>query len=176
MCKNARVTIYFMFCLCTGNHNVILTHPNHRRLRSIAGDGNCLFRALSYIITGSEEQHYKIRALIISHMLSIPHMLMGIGHDRHANYAAAMLSYSTIEDYNQCSGMDRDGIWGSAIEMACASHLFRVPLYVYDVSHENDNWIASYVDRSLPRIVNCMSMYIYFTGNHFNVVSGVRVS
>jgi len=74
-------------------------------------------------------------------MLSIPHMLIGSPVGR-ANYAAAMLSYSTIEDYIQCSGMDEDGTWGSAIEMACASHLSNVPLYVYDVSHENDTWIA----------------------------------
>jgi len=158
------------FVCVPGGHNVILTR---HRLRSIAGDGNCLFYTLSYIITGSEEQHYKIQALIISHMLSIPHMLIGIGPDGHTSYAAAMLSYSTIEDYIRCSGMDKDGVWGSAIEMACASHLFNVPLYVYDVSHENDNWIPSYIDRSLP---NYMSTYIYFTGNHFNVVSGVRVS
>jgi len=118
-----------------------------------------------------------MKYIIISHMLSIPHMLIGIGPDGRTNYAAAMLSYSTIEDYIRCNGMDRDGIWGSAaIEMACASHLFNVPLYVYDVSHKNDNWIASYIDRSLPRNVNCMSMYIYFTGNHFNAVSGVKVS
>jgi len=175
MCKNARVTIYFTFCLHTWGHDVILTRPNRHRLRSIAGDSNCLFRTLSYIITGSEDQHSKIRALIISHM---PHMLIGIGPDGRANYAAAMFSYSTIEDYIQSSEMDRDGTWGSAIKMVCASHLFSIPLYVYNISHENHNWIAyfpSYID-SLPRDVNCMSMYIYFTGNHFNVVSGVRVS
>jgi len=90
-------------------------------------------------------------------MLSIPHMLIGIGPDGCTNYAATMLSYSTIEAYIQCSGMDRDGIWGSTVEMACASHLFNIPLYIYDVSHENENWIAyfpSYIDRSLPRNVN----------------------
>jgi len=60
--------------------------------------------------------------------------------------------------------MNRDGTWGSAIEMASASHLFSTPLYVYDVSHENHRWVAyfpSLIDRSLPRNVNCMSMYIF---------------
>jgi len=77
------------FVCVPGGHNVILTRHNRCRLRSVAGDGS----SLSYITTGSEEQHYKIRSLIISHMLSIPHMLIGIGHDGRANYAA-MLSYS----------------------------------------------------------------------------------
>ena len=75
--------------------------------------------------------------------------------------------------------MDKDGTWASAIEIACVSHLFNVPLYVYDVSHENHTWTVyfpSYIDRSLPRNVNCMSFYMYYNGYHFNVVSAVRVS
>ena len=32
----------------------ILTRPNKRTLRNVQGDGNCLFRAMSYIITGCE--------------------------------------------------------------------------------------------------------------------------
>jgi len=31
-----------------------------RRCRPVAGDGNCLFRALSWWITGSEEQHLEV--------------------------------------------------------------------------------------------------------------------
>jgi len=31
-----------------------------RRCRTVAGDGNCLFRALSWWITGSEEQHLEV--------------------------------------------------------------------------------------------------------------------
>ena len=87
------------FVCSPGSRDVILTHPNRRRLRSIGGDGNCLFCALSYIITGSENQHYKTRALIISHMLSISHMLIGIGPDGRANYASGMHSYTTTEEY-----------------------------------------------------------------------------
>jgi len=102
------------FVCVPGGHNV---RPHKRRLRSIGGDGNCLFCALSYIITGSEDQHYKIRALIISHMLSIAHMLIGIGPDGRANYATGMVSCTTIEEYIRNSGMDRDGTWGSAIEL-----------------------------------------------------------
>jgi len=71
--------LFHVFVCVPGGHDVILTLPKCRRLRSIVGEGNCLFCALSYIISGSEDQHSKIRALIISHMLSIPHMLIGIG-------------------------------------------------------------------------------------------------
>ena len=35
-----------------------------------AGDGNCLFRAISYCITGSQQQHGIIRGYIVNHMLT----------------------------------------------------------------------------------------------------------
>ena len=41
-----------------GGRNVPLTRP--RRVRHILGDGNCLFRSLSYIITGTKDQHLQV--------------------------------------------------------------------------------------------------------------------
>ena len=35
-----------------GGSDVILTRPDLRSLKRISGDGNCLFRAMSYVITG----------------------------------------------------------------------------------------------------------------------------
>ena len=46
-----------------GGPHVILTRQDLRSLRSIGGDGNCMFRSLSYVILGSEEQHFEVRLL-----------------------------------------------------------------------------------------------------------------
>jgi len=103
-------------------------------------------------------------------MLSIPHMLIGCGADGLANYANGM---QNISNYVRHSGMPH------GVVPSWTSHLFNAPLYVYDLSHVTHTWTAyfpSLIDRSLPRNVNYMSMYIYFTGNHFNVVSGVRIT
>jgi len=54
-------------------------------------------------------------------------MLIGCGL---ANNANGMQTHSNISDYVRHAGMEIDGTWGSAIEMAYASHLFNVPLYV----------------------------------------------
>ena len=48
----------------SGGPDVILTLPDTCCLRRIRGDGNCLFRAMSFIITGSESQHFEICTLI----------------------------------------------------------------------------------------------------------------
>ena len=52
----------------------------------IVGDGNCLFRALAHIITGSEEQHMDVRRGIVSHIRTIRKMLVG-GHVREGDIA-----------------------------------------------------------------------------------------
>ena len=42
----------------------------------ILGDGNCLFRALSYVITGQQFYHAQIRHKIINHMKNIENFLV----------------------------------------------------------------------------------------------------
>ena len=59
-----------------GGPNVTLNRPNlHTQLRAI-GDGNCLYRCFSQIITGSPDQHYEVRMCIIRHMRYIAHLLI----------------------------------------------------------------------------------------------------
>lgn len=45
----------------------MLTVP--AKTRSIVGDGNCFFRALSFAIFGDECHHFKIRSIIVNHLL-----------------------------------------------------------------------------------------------------------
>ena len=34
------------------------------------GDGNCFFRAISFLLTGSECQHIHVRNVVVKHMIS----------------------------------------------------------------------------------------------------------
>ena len=54
-----------------GGPNVSLTPPDMRTIKRIMGDGNCLFRSLAYIITGSEDQHMAICTAILESTLPI---------------------------------------------------------------------------------------------------------
>ena len=60
----------------SGGIDVILTKPNLRTLRNVQGDGNCLFRAMSFVITGCERQHMEVRNAILSYMLYIENLLI----------------------------------------------------------------------------------------------------
>ena len=43
-----------------------LTRP--KQTHPIGGDGNCMFRSVSYVITGSQEHHLEVRAMTLEHM------------------------------------------------------------------------------------------------------------
>ena len=58
-----------------GGPDVPPTAPDLSTIKRIPGDGNCLFRSLSYIITESENQHTAVRAANLNHMVHIAHFL-----------------------------------------------------------------------------------------------------
>ena len=70
----------------SGNPEQILTLSNVFTLRHIGGDGNCLLRAMSFIITGSERYHFEIRSVIMAHLTTIRHLVTGLGVDGHQKY------------------------------------------------------------------------------------------
>ena len=106
-----------------GGPNVPLTRP--LRVKSIQSDGNCLFRSLSYIITGSESQHAQVREAILHHLVHIEDFM--IGHHISSEYFSAV-------DYIRGTDMDRDGTWGSDIEILTASHMLNATLCMYDTA------------------------------------------
>ena len=158
----------------SGGPDVILTLPDESCMRCIRGDGNCLFRAMSFIITGSDNQHYEIRSSIIAHMLSIPELLTGRGADGHHNYLTYYHGgYNSVEDYLTRTSMASVGEWGTDFEMCLLAHMLDTVVYSYKAGQF---WIACFlkgIDHSLPEDVSKRSLYIYYTGNHFNVVTRV---
>ena len=158
----------------SGGPDVILTRPDTFRIRRIYGDGNCLFRAMSFIITGSESQHFEIRTSIIAHMLRIPELLTGRGVDGHNNYLSYYHGgYHSVENYLVRTNMADDGTWGTDLEMSLLAHMLDIVVYSYKAGQL---WIACFpkgIDHSLPEDVNKKSIYIYYTGNHYNVVTKV---
>ena len=161
-----------------GGSHVILTRPDLRSLRSIGGDGNCLFRALCYIISGSEGQHEDIRSAIVAHMLSIPELVCGTGPDGNRNYLVTYDDgYSSVEDYLARSGMAESGVWGGDFEMCILAHLLHTPIYSFQ--GDTNFWLPCFphgIDRRIPVDVNVPSMYIILRSSHFQVVTAVRRS
>ena len=98
-----------------GGPDVALNPPSAANSKAISGDGNCLFRTFSHIICGSEEQHMAVRLAILNHMASerlAPLLLRGHLH-----------GYASIAEYTAAKNMDRDGFWGTEVEMLALAHV-----------------------------------------------------
>ena len=159
-----------------GGSDMILTRPDMRSLRSIGGDGNCLFRALCYIISGSEAQHGELRSAIVGHMRSIPFLVSGTGPDGNRNYLVTYdHGYHSVDDYLARSDMAENGVWGGDFEMCILAHVLDAPIYSYQA--DTNYWLCCFphaIDRRVPENVNVPSLYIFLRRNHFQVVTAVR--
>ena len=148
-----------------GGTTVPVTHPDMRSVRRMYGDGNCLFRAFSYILTGSEDQHLAVRHAALDHMINNAQYFLG----HH------LTGHNSIQSYIASTGMDRDSTWGTDVEMLSLAHLLQTPVHSY--SQPLGLWqrySPHDVDRQLSDDFQQRSMYLYHTGNHFNVVGSVR--
>ena len=102
---------------------------------SIGADGNCRFRCLSKVISGSEEYHAKLRGEICRYMLSD-------GKDVIGWYFAQVLS-TTPADHLSRTCMYNDGNWGTDAELLTASALLQTDIYVANkVYHTEDSKVA----------------------------------
>ena len=88
------------------------------KLYRIVGDGNCLFRALSYAITGRQNYHCLVREKIVQHM-------------RHNEHALLAHMNGSVNDYLARTGMRNQHVWGTDVEIIAASSLLETDIYVY---------------------------------------------
>ena len=125
----------------------------------IRGDGNCLFRCFSYLITGSENHHFEIRSRLIEHMPNIPNVFTDT-------------SVHSVDQYLRQSRMDRSRTWGTDKEVMALSHLLNTTIYTYTTT--SGDWARSspnQVDPSLHSSISEQSMYIRnLSLTHFDVV------
>ena len=75
----------------------MLTRPN--RTKNIGGDGNCLFRCFSYVVTGSQEYYQAVHAAMVAHMPVIPNLF-------------TTSDVASVQEYLNITGMADNGTWG----------------------------------------------------------------
>ena len=149
-----------------GNRNMPLTRPDMRRVRKIKGDGNCMFRALSAVVTGSQDQHDAIRTKIVQHMRDIAPRMLG-----HIKSNSGYNNCQSVDEYIQSSKMDNDSTWGTDVELLCFAHLSDTCVFSYSVQSSNWNRYGPHnVDRSIPVDVSAKSIYLCHPPGHYDLV------
>ena len=88
-----------------------------RMIHPIKGDGNCLFRALSYLILGTEDCHQQVRLTLINYTT----------HNREVftNFCSPLC---TLEEHT--ARMRYETVWGTDLEIKVAASYFQLPIYV----------------------------------------------
>ena len=102
-------------------HTVHLHRPDLTTVVRIVGDGNCLFRCFSYIITGSQDEHFEICTAIVSHMRHIAPYLED---------AQCLEMGSSIEEYISNTSIDEVNSWATTNEMSVLAHLLKCNIYI----------------------------------------------
>uniref|UniRef100_A0A1X7VDH8 ATP-dependent DNA helicase n=2 Tax=Amphimedon queenslandica TaxID=400682 RepID=A0A1X7VDH8_AMPQE len=137
----------------------------------VPGDGNCLFYALSYLITGSISQHYKLRKAIVSNMPNFEEELF--------NSTLSATRYSSIYDYINKSKMYRNCVWATDTEIITLSAILGTTIYSYSLTPTFVGW-ARYGTQTLygiPCDTNTPALYLKHVGtNHFQAVKSINIS
>ena len=104
-------------------------HLADLRMLSIAGDGNCQFRAVSQQLFGSEEYHMHVRQKAMAYMRS-----------KREEFACFYADGVAFDRYLQ--KMERDRSWGDELTLRAICSAFGATIHV--VTSTEHNWYLKY--------------------------------
>ena len=87
-----------------------------RKRKFILGDGNCLFRAVSWVVNGTQDNHPMIRKNLVSFVQA------------NRQVFEKFVMKGTFESH--VSTMRREGAWGTQVELCAAASFFQVQFYL----------------------------------------------
>ena len=105
-----------------GSPDTPLTAPDMHRLRDTKADGNCLFRAFSVLLTGTEHAHRKVRLAIVQHLLDNEHLFIH-------NAALDCSDLNSMEDYiaaYQMRTVAGEGLQRSLHWLTCSADVYTI--------------------------------------------------
>ena len=165
-------------------HDVPLGPPELSTLKSIVGDGNCMFRALSYLVTGSEEQHGAVRNRIVQHMKDTGNLMLqaiissqiaDASHTGRVTRSRGAPIVTSVDQYLRNTKMQDDCVWGTGIELLCFAHLTKTCVLSYlGTNRVWDKLGPHNVDRSYAVDNTDQSLYLLNQNHHYEVVMSTR--
>ena len=132
------------------------------QVNTVIGDGNCLYRALSLEVVGTQNYHEQFRAKIVDFVLQNPSTFEGyVGRD--------------IGDYILEHSLPLR-TWGTDAEIYAAATLLQTSIVVYtSVNEARREWIQHPPLFSIPSIVFSQeNIYLRNLCGHFERVVSVR--
>ena len=128
----------------------------------IKGDGNCFFRSLAQVLTGSQDDHEEVRLLVTSYM----------AHNSTIPELACFLdpNETMANKYLKQTRMQFLKVRATEIEIIAAASMLSTTIYCSSPSGATFKWL-----RHSPRMAACKmgeeeSIYITNISNHFETV------
>lgn len=131
---------------------------NRENIVSIRGDGNCMFRSVSYCIYGTQERHREIRLQAVSRVLS--------EWKRYKDFIIGDPSYGIVRqpgDYQRV--MTRDGEFAGHVELHAVSEVY--PRYTFRVHRTGSSRTIDYGNGST---VKHLLFSGYVDSGHYSVL------
>ena len=146
--------------------STISTYLMHsgRKMHPIVGDGNCLFRAISYALLRTEDHHRIVRTNVVQ--------LMNLNKSMFSAFLIPTVNSPTIDE--QVEHRMLPSVWGTHVELIAAATLFQLPIYFCTHSATNTfSWNVAkplaHENISFPVIINEEFQQIDRTINHIEV-------
>ncbi len=134
-----------------------------RSVKRIRGDGNCFFRAISFAMSGTEDNHVQLRTACVNHLL------------RNANKLKCFLrdGFANVEDYVMRQRMFDAGTWATEVEILAMSHMLCIDIYTFDEVCKWYKFSANNVEESAD--ISDMGIYLNHKHRvHYDVVTSVN--
>ena len=111
-----------------------------------------------------------MRAKILEHMETIAPLVLGHIRGR----SSAMSKFSSVKKYVQYTKMDKQGTWGTEIELLVLSDLLKTSIYTYLTTNKiSFVFNPSKLDKKLAFDSTSKSVYLRHPPIHFDVVLNV---
>lgn len=130
-----------------------------RRVIPIRGDGNCLFRSVSFCIYGTQDHHREIRLRVVDRI--VDHW------NRYKDFIIGDRSYGfnmyTANDYSRL--MSTDGEYAGHVELHCVTELY--PEYTFKIHRDT---CPRTIDYGRGRYVKHLLFTGYLDAGHYSVL------
>ncbi|XP_033756117.1 uncharacterized protein LOC117338862 [Pecten maximus] len=139
----------------------ILARP--KQTKTICGDGNCYFRAVSHVLCDSEENHMFFRNEVVNHMI-----------DNDLHFRSHLRSGErSVSNYVVKKRMLHNGTWATEVEILAAADFLKTDIYIYDDAQST--WLKFSAKQVRPFVdVHDESIYlIHKYQAHYDVVLDV---
>ena len=145
-------------------YEILLGNKEPTSVQIIEGDGNCLFRAVSYVMSGSQYHHYILRKLAVEQIYDMGPKFKKISTEE------------SPQEYIKRTKMNKLSCWGTDVEIYALSALLDTCIFVFYPLNKSWNKF-DYKTLEVSTLTSSQSESIYLQNtnlDHFDVVLDIE--